>query len=252
MSPEKTAGQGFGSGGSGADSTTGSIVQNADIYLKYDPRSQNGYSVRWWRTNAVANATVWQLYQHVGGVGSPVSATQVTTGAFKPTTYLTASIIGGVFTVNAFNDLDGLALPTLQANVATNSYCGAGTRFSGTTPSGNSIAYSQFQISYPGQVQLSTSATLTNLGAGGYQASVTIKNNGTTYAQNVAITSATLGAATGASLPVSVGSIAPGGSQTVTIVYPSSAGNSGAGVAEKYSGIYTGGSFTASIRASLP
>ena len=37
MSPEKTAGQGFGSGGSGADSTTGSIVQNADIYLKYDP-----------------------------------------------------------------------------------------------------------------------------------------------------------------------------------------------------------------------
>jgi len=252
MSPEKTAGQGFGSGGSGADSTPGATVQNADIYLKYDPRSQNGYSVRWWRTNDVPNATVWQLYQIIAGVGSPVSSTQITTGAFKPTTYLTASIIGGLFTVNGYNDLDGLVMPTLQGNVSTNSYCGAGARFSGTVPSGNSIAFSQFQISYPGSVQLSTSATLTNLGAGGYSANVTIRNTGTTYAQNVAITTATLGAASGASLPVAVGSIAPGGSQTVAVNYPASAGTSGAPVAERYAGIYTGGSFTASIRATLP
>ena len=251
MSPEKTAGQGFGSPGSGTDSQTGAVVQNADIYIKYDPRTQNGYSVRWWRSGAVANTTVWQLYQHVAGVGSPVNGTQVTTGVFKPNTYLTASIIGGIFSVNAYNNVDGLTM-ALQGSVSENTYCGSGTRWSGTVPSGNSNVYSLFQISYPGTVQLSTTATLSNLGPSGYQANVTIKNTGTAYAQNVAVTSATLGSANGASLPVAVGSIAPGGSQTVTITYPSSAGASGAGAIERYSGIYTGGSFSASIRAILP
>jgi hypothetical protein len=109
-----------------------------------------------------------------------------------------------------------------------------------------------FQISYPGTVQLSTAATLTALGGGGYQASLTVTNSGTAVAQNVALNTAALGSASGASVPVSLGSIPPGGNATATITYPSSAGAPGAAAVEKYTGIYTGGSFTASIRAILP
>jgi uncharacterized protein len=135
--------------------------------------------------------------------------------------------------------------------VTPNTYGGAGTRWSGTVPSGNSNVYSYFQIAYPGTVQLSTTAALTQVGSG-YQAQVTVRNNGTAYAQNVTLNTATLGSANGATLPVSLGTIAPGGSQTVTITYPASAGAPGSASVEKYAGIYTGGSFSASIRATLP
>jgi Pectinesterase len=250
MSPEKTAGQGFGSPGTGADSTTGAIVQNADIYIKYDPRSQNGYSLRWWRTTTSSTDVMFQLYQHVNGVGSPVSPTQVLTGVFKPNCYVTLSIAGSTFTATAYNTVDSSTL-FLQSPVAINSYGGSGARWSGTVPSGNSNVFSFFQIFYPGTVQLSTTAALSTAGAG-YQANITVKNSGTAIAQNVTLNTATLGAANGASIPVSLGNIAPGGSATVTVTYPSTAGAPGAAAVEKYAGIYTGGSFTASIRAILP
>jgi hypothetical protein len=258
MSPEKTAGQGFGSPGSGADSapagcinTCTTYVQNADIYIKYDPRSQNGYSLRWWRTTASSTDVLFQLYQHVNGVSSPVNGTQVLTGVFLPNTYVTLSIIGSTFTATAYNT-ENTNTMFLQGTVTPNAYGGSGTRWSGTVPSGNSNVYSMFQISYPGTVQLSTTATLTALGGGGYQATLTVTNSGTAVAQNVALNTAALGSATGASVPVSLGSIPPGGNATATITYPSSAGAPGAAAVEKYTGIYTGGSFTASIRAILP
>ena len=59
-------------------------------------------------------------------------------------------------------------------------------------------------------------------------------------------------AATGAALPVSLGNIAPSGTATATITFPSSAGADGAATSERYSGTYTGGSFTATMRAVLP
>lgn len=250
MSPEKTAGQGFGSPGSGADSTPGNVVQNADIYIKYDPATGNGYSVRWWRTTQSSTDVMFQLYQHVNGVGSPINGTQVLTGVFKPNTYMTLSIIGTTFTVSAYDTEDTDTL-FLQGTVAPNPYGGSGARWSGTVPSGNSNVYSAFQISYPGTVQLTTTAVLTNLGSE-YQANVTITNSGTAVAQNVELNAASLGNAGGAPTPILLGSIAPGASANATVTFPSSAGASGAGVAEKYSGIYTSGSFNASIRAKLP
>lgn len=250
MSPEKTAGQGFGSPGSGADSNPPTFVQNADIYIKYDPRTDNGYSLRWWRTTSSATDCLFQLYQHINGVSSPVSASQVLTGAFKPNTMMTLTIIGNVFTVAASNTSDSDVL-FLQGTVAPNTYGGTGTRWSGTVPSGNSNVYSLFQISYPGTVQLSTTATLTKV-AGGFQALVTVRNTGTAFAQNVALNTATLGSANGAPVPQSLGGIAPGGSASATVTFPASAGASGAATVEKLTGIYTGGSFAASIRAILP
>ena len=49
MTPEKTAGQGFGIAGS-PDDNAGPRNQKADIFIKYDPRTRNGYSLRFWRT----------------------------------------------------------------------------------------------------------------------------------------------------------------------------------------------------------
>jgi len=69
-------------------------TQNADIFIKYDPRTQTGYSLRWWRTTQSARKCMFQLYQHTRGVGTPVSPTQELTGVFKPNTYMTLSIIG--------------------------------------------------------------------------------------------------------------------------------------------------------------
>jgi hypothetical protein len=143
MTPEKTDGQGFGGPGSPADSNT----QNADIYIKYDPRTQTGYSLRWWRTTQSARKCMFQLFQHTHGVGTPVSPAQELTGVFKPNTYATLSIAGSAFTVKAHNDADGEILE-LSATVPPNGYGGAGIRWSGSTPMGNSFVVSAFRISY--------------------------------------------------------------------------------------------------------
>jgi hypothetical protein len=98
-------------------------------------------------------------------------------------------------------------------------------------------------------VTLTTTATLTGSASSGYTATVTVQNSGTGPASNVTQTAATLGAATGSPLPQTWGTIAAGGSGSFTVSYPGSAGADGAGVAEKYSGTYTGGSFGTTIRS---
>ncbi len=105
----------------------------------------------------------------------------------------------------------------------------------------------------PGTVQLITTAALSQNADGSYTATVTITNNGTGTAQNVVLSAATLGSASGTTLPLTVGDIAPdGGTANVTVNFPASAGAAGATVVERYSGSYTGGTFGGSIRARLP
>jgi hypothetical protein len=101
-------------------------------------------------------------------------------------------------------------------------------------------------------VQLITTATLSLLGDGRYQATVTVKNNGTGTAQNVTLTGAILGSASGSPLPAALGDVQPGASASTTIVFPASAGAPGTATAERFTGIYTGGSFSGAIRAILP
>lgn len=103
-----------------------------------------------------------------------------------------------------------------------------------------------------GTQQLITTAVLSKTGDG-YQAVVTVKNNGAGTAQNVQLTSASLGAAAGTGLPASLGNISHGGGiATVTLTFPASAGADGAAVVEKLTGAYTGGTFGGSFRATLP
>lgn len=102
-----------------------------------------------------------------------------------------------------------------------------------------------------GSVKLLLSATLVPAN-GGYQALVTIKNSGTGTAQNVQLTTAILGNAAGSPLPAVLGDLQPGASAVTTINFPSSAGAPGTATVQKYLGTYTGGSFGANVRATLP
>jgi hypothetical protein len=100
-------------------------------------------------------------------------------------------------------------------------------------------------------VQLATTATLTKV-AGGYQATVTVKNNGTGTAQNVQLTGATLGSVNGTPVAQSLGDLAPGGGTAVVTVNYTTAAVSGTAAVEKYTGSYVGGTFGGSFRATLP
>ena len=145
MTPEKTAGSGFGSPGSGADGTT---VQKSDLCIKYDPRSQTGYCLRYWRTTQSTTQCMFQLYRIDQGVGSPLNDTQVLTGVFKPNTELVMKVAGDHLSVSASNDVDGQML-ALDGTIAPNDFGGAGVTWDGTVPTGNSNVYSRFEISYP-------------------------------------------------------------------------------------------------------
>jgi uncharacterized protein len=88
--------------------------------------------------------------------------------------------------------------------------------------------------------------------SGGYQAVVTVKNSGTGTAQAVVLTGATLGGVSGSVLPQTIGNIAPGGSASVVVTFPATAGVSGAASVAGASGTYTGGTFGGSLRVKLP
>jgi MYXO-CTERM domain-containing protein len=145
MSPEKTSGAGFGSPGSSADGNS----QKSDIYIKYDPRTQTGYALRYWRTTQSASACMYQLFRIDNGVGSPLDDTQVQSGVFKPDTELVMKVAGEELTVEAHNSTDAQTL-SLAGTITPNDFGGAGVAWYGTVPRGNSNVYSRFEISYPG------------------------------------------------------------------------------------------------------
>jgi len=145
MSPEKTAGMGFGSPGSAAD---GDRIQKSDVYIKYDPRTKTGYALRYWRTTRSAEKCMFQLYRIDKGVGTPLNDTQVLSGVFKPNTSMTLRIIGQTFTVSARNDVDQESL-SLEGTIEPNHFGGAGVYWAGSVPRGNSNVYSRIRISYP-------------------------------------------------------------------------------------------------------
>ena len=145
MTPEKTAGQGFGIAGAPDD---GDRTQRADIYIKYDPKTKTGYALRFWRTIQAADKCMFQLYKIDNGVGSPVNAQQELTGVFKPNTTITLSVVGNKLTAKGSNTTDKETL-SLEGTIVPNAFGGAGVYWSGSVPVGNSNVYSEIEISYP-------------------------------------------------------------------------------------------------------
>jgi hypothetical protein len=146
MSPDKTAGQGFALSGSPDDMPR---MERADIFIKYDPRTRNGYSLRFWRTIQSSGKCVFQLYRIENGVGHPLNDQQEVTGVFKPDTTITLSVVGTRLTAKGSNTKDGDTL-SLEGTITPNTFGGAGTFWSGGVTIGNSNVLSDFEISYPG------------------------------------------------------------------------------------------------------
>jgi hypothetical protein len=144
MTPDKTAGQGFSIPGSPAE--TGPRNLHSDIYIKYDPRTRNGYSLRFWRTTQSASKCMFQLYRIVDGIGAPIDDRQVLSGVFKPNTKMTLKIIGNKFSADAANNADGETLH-LEGTITPSRFGGAGVFW----PGGSTNVYSMIDISYLGR-----------------------------------------------------------------------------------------------------
>jgi len=142
MASEKT-GQGFSVPGSPAESGPRNL--HADVYLKYDPRTRNGYALRFWRTTQSADKCLFQFYKIENGTGSPLNDQQVLTGVFKTTTHMTLKATGTTLSVNATNDVDKETL-TLKGEIPPSHFGGAGVFW----PGGSSTIYSRIEVSYPG------------------------------------------------------------------------------------------------------
>jgi hypothetical protein len=142
MASEK-AGQGFSVPGSPADGGPRNL--HADMYIKFDPRTRNGYGLRFWRTTKSADKCMFQLYKFENGAGSPLNDRQVLSGVFKTTTRMTLKVTGTTLAVNASNDVDSETL-ALEGTITGNRFGGAGVYW----PGGSSTIYSRFEISYPG------------------------------------------------------------------------------------------------------
>jgi hypothetical protein len=100
-------------------------------------------------------------------------------------------------------------------------------------------------------VSMTTSSTLAGSHSNGYTLTITVQNTGASAIPNVVLTAATLGTTSGTVLPQTWGTIPVGGLATFTVHFPGSIGADGAGLAEKYSGTYTGGSFSTSLRSVI-
>ncbi len=142
MTPDKTAGQGFSIPGS--PSETGPRNLHSDVYIKYDPRTNNGYALRYWRTTQSASKCMFQLYKIVDGIGAPIDDHQVLSGVLRPNTTMTLKITGNKFVVDATNteNIDPLHL---EGAIIPNRFGGAGVFW----PGGSANVYSRFDISYP-------------------------------------------------------------------------------------------------------
>jgi len=211
-------------------------------------------------TAATTNANAYKTYT-ISTASVPLTVTkadQTITLTSLPATSIYASTMPVTYSLNGAAS-SGLAVSYSVSGPATLSgttlmVTGPGTVTVTVTQAGNSnynAAPPLVETMLVGSVQLTPSTVLSNVG-GAYQAVITVTNTGNVTAPSVQLTAATLGAASGTPLPASFGDIAGGGSASVTITFPASAGSSGAAVVERLTGKYTGGTFGGSSRTTLP
>jgi hypothetical protein len=248
------------------DTTTGqsftsALTTTTDTHVVIIPASDLTIGTHTFTTTYLgdSNYTIPQSYQTFGSYNvTVVAASQIITFGATPTqapgTQLTLTAtassglpVGYVSNTTSVCTVSGSTASFLQAGICSITASQPGnTNYLAATPVTQS-----FSVVQAPTITLTTTATLSKV-TSGYQATVTITNTGGATATNVQITSATLGAATATSLPVNVGTIAAGGSAQVAVAFPATAGADHAAVVERYSGNYTGGTFAASIRATLP
>jgi hypothetical protein len=102
-------------------------------------------------------------------------------------------------------------------------------------------------------VNIVATAVLTrDAGTSQIVARVTLTNAGGTSASSVTLQVARLGLVTGSPLPQVIGALSAGAAATVEVRFPGTAGTPGAASLLTISGAYSGGSFNAQIRKTIP
>ncbi|MGI4979276.1 MAG: lamin tail domain-containing protein [Janthinobacterium lividum] len=115
------------------------------------------------------------------------------------------------------------------------------------------VGYLAVPAAQAGQAQATFATAISKQADGSYQVTVTVTNSGTAAAQAVQVTAASLGNSnTTSALPVQFGDIAVGGSKSMVLNFPASAGASGSRAVEKIVGAYSTGTFGTSLRITLP
>ncbi|HLV82044.1 MAG TPA: IPT/TIG domain-containing protein, partial [Chthonomonadaceae bacterium] len=167
---------------------------------------------------------------------------------------------GSSFASNSSVNWNGTALTTtyvsatqLKASVPAADIASAGTaKITVSTPGAGTSASKSFTVLQT-TVKLTLSALTRNSATGVITAKVTLKNTGHLAASNLSLTGSTLnGVGTTSSLPINGGNLAAGAAVVETLTYPGSAGTTGQSVTQKVWGTFIGGSFTGSLKVTLP
>lgn len=72
LTPEKTAGQGFGSAG-----------QYEELLIKYDPDTQTGCGIQYMRSKSMTNTIEFQLMEYKDGDCTPIGDMQYNSSWFQ-------------------------------------------------------------------------------------------------------------------------------------------------------------------------
>lgn len=211
-------------------------------------------SVAYTSTNGYAPANAGPTPLTVGEASQTITFSSIPTQAPGTPLTLTATASSGLSvsyasTTTSVCTVSGSTATFLVAGICSITATQAGnTNYFAATP----VTQSFSVVSAP-TVSFTTSASVSGSHSAGYTMVITVKNTGTATASNVTLSTATLGATSGTPLPQTWGPLAGGATATFTVKLPGSVGLDGAGVAEKYSGSYAGGTYSTSIRSvTLP
>ena len=203
-------------------------------------------------------------YTSGGTAGNTLTIAQapLTVTANNTSMTMGAAVPALTYTITGFAGTD---TSSVVSGIATETTTATSSSSAGTYPitfSAKALTAHNYTFSYVNGTlsvvqapagSLTASSSVSGSASAGYTVTITIKNTGNGPASNVTLATATLGSASGTPLPQSLGTIAAGASGTFTVHFPGSVGADGAAVAEKYTGTYTGGTFTGSVRAvTLP
>ncbi|HEV7607880.1 MAG TPA: bacterial Ig-like domain-containing protein [Steroidobacteraceae bacterium] len=158
LTPEKTAGQGFGS----------ATDQYLEAYIKWDPVMQTGYALRFQRLAtdplngnlpipSSGNSVRVSMIEYVNGVRTILPGCYVESSVYMPGAQLTFKLVGNVLTADVTteseqsNTQEGYNLPAeihFSATVtsAASTLGGFGVQFTGTVSAGNRTELENVQV----------------------------------------------------------------------------------------------------------
>jgi uncharacterized repeat protein (TIGR01451 family) len=169
-------------------------------------------------------------------VGTPLGSAQLNATASVPGAFAYNPAQGSVLQAGSGQTLSVVFTPT-----DTNTYASAHAN----------VAINVLPVS-GSPIKIITTSVLNRTGSDDLSVHLTFANTGGTAAANVVLTGVKIGSTLGTSLPQTIGAIASNGSATASVTVPGSAGTAGSPNLLTVTGTYSGGTFSATTRITLP